>query len=192
MERAAEERGVRAGRWLKSHDTEHQGLARAVEAAALSLRLAASQLEVGCRIATLLDVIFAHHVAPTASPPSRVSHRSVRRMVDLLQAEYTRDVSLAELAAAAGLNRFHAIRAFKQYLGVPPHTYQIGLRVAKAQHLLSRGIDGSQAALASGFCDQSHLIRCFRRGWSVPPTAFYGHARAPSGCRARSNPVQAS
>jgi AraC-like DNA-binding protein len=76
-------------------------------------------------------------------------------------------VSLDELAAAAKLGKFQALRAFKRRHGIPPHTYGLCLRLSRARELIKGGMTAAAAATECGFADQSHMIRHFRR--------FYGH-----------------
>ena len=47
--------------------------------------------------------------------------------------------ALAELAAVAGLSRFELARTFRAQVGLPPHAFQLDLRVARARALLAAG-----------------------------------------------------
>jgi AraC-like DNA-binding protein len=82
-------------------------------------------------------------------------------------------LSLDELATAANLSRFRALRAFKRRHGVPPHTYELCLRLSRARELIKAGTSVVTAAMESGFADQSHLTRHFRN--------FYGYTPAQHG-----------
>lgn len=81
-------------------------------------------------------------------------------------------VDLTTLADQAGISRFHLLRSFKQKYGLPPHAYQIGLRIGKAQRLLRRGLPAAQVAVECGFTDQSHLTRHFKKTLGVTPGRF--------------------
>jgi AraC-like DNA-binding protein len=92
-------------------------------------------------------------------------------------ATYLRDnvdvaVSLDELARVAGVSKFHLVRQFRAVLGVPPHSYQIGLRVLLARRLLERGTAISEVAARIGFTDQSHLHRHFRARLGITPGRY--------------------
>ena len=48
-------------------------------------------------------------------------HPAVRKARACLEARFAENVSLSELAAEAGLSKFHLARSFTQAVGVPPH-----------------------------------------------------------------------
>ncbi|MEO8201735.1 MAG: AraC family transcriptional regulator [Gemmatimonadota bacterium] len=100
--------------------------------------------------------------------------RAVTIARDYLNAHFAEDVSLAELAALGGVDRFHLLRAFRRSTGLPPHLYQTQLRLRHAKGLLLAGTPPAQAALASGFSDQSHLIRKFKAAYGVTPGHYLG------------------
>ena len=100
---------------------------------------------------------------------------AVRTAVAYLHDDITRNVSLDELAAVAGTGKYELVRRFKAVMSVPPHTYQVALRVNLARRLLERGEQATQVAGLAGFTDQSHLNRHFRRRLGITP-ARYAHA----------------
>jgi AraC-like DNA-binding protein len=108
----------------------------------------------------------------------------IRRVREILHARFAEQVSLQELADAAGLSQFYLLRVFGHSLGVPPHQYQTHLRLAHARAHLRRG-----ARVAGGgsrrFADQSHFVRAFRRLHSLTPGMFFAHSNVslPHGLR---------
>lgn len=78
-------------------------------------------------------------------------------------------VPLQELAAMANVSRFHLVRRFRAVSGLPPHQYQTQMRVAAARRLLRAGAPIADAALRTGFVDQSHLTRHFKRIVGMTP-----------------------
>ncbi|WP_428560786.1 MAG: helix-turn-helix domain-containing protein [Solidesulfovibrio sp. DCME] len=79
---------------------------------------------------------------------------------------------LAELARGAGVGPFRLERLFRRDLGLPPGEYLLSRRVALAAARIGAGASLAEAALAAGFCDQSHLTRQFRRRMGVSPGRF--------------------
>jgi hypothetical protein len=87
---------------------------------------------------------------------------------EYLQAYYAQEVSLQELAGVANMSPFHLARLFRQTVGVPPHAYQIQLRLAHARTLLAQGFEVGYVAHETGFADQSHFTRQFKWYYLVP------------------------
>ncbi len=104
--------------------------------------------------------------------PLGAAPRSVSRARDHLHAYWSEPVTLTELSAVAGLSPFRLARVFKAATGLPPHAYQIQLRVARAQEGLRAGLPIAQVALDCGFADQSHLTRVFKRSLGFTPGQF--------------------
>ncbi|MDB6169298.1 MAG: transcriptional regulator, AraC family [Verrucomicrobia bacterium] len=95
---------------------------------------------------------------------------ALRGSRDYLHAHAAKHISLADLARVAGLSRFHFLRSFAQQFGVPPHAYQINLRIEKIRNLLKLGVPIQ--AIEAGFADQSHLIRHFKKSMKVTPGQY--------------------
>ncbi|AUG41444.1 MULTISPECIES: AraC family transcriptional regulator [Pseudomonas] len=91
---------------------------------------------------------------------------------DYLHAHAQQDISLDELGAVCGVDRFRLTRAFKAAYGLPPHAYLVQLRLAKARRLLARGAQPAEVAMALGFADQSHMGRWFVRAYGLTPAAY--------------------
>lgn len=100
---------------------------------------------------------------------------AVLRAVELMRRRLADSLTLEELADVAGLSPFHFARQFKAATGHPPHDYLIRLRVDRAQDLIRRhGRERTMAviALETGFADQSHMARHFKRVLGVSPRDF--------------------
>lgn len=103
--------------------------------------------------------------------------RPVRRAMAYLRERLSESITLDDLAAHAGLDKFHLCRAFRAQIGLPPHAYLTELRIQRAKELLTAGVRASELAPRVGLYDQSQLTRHFRRIVGVTP-ARYGNARA--------------
>jgi AraC family transcriptional regulator len=110
---------------------------------------------------------------PRAALPMGVGlpQRRLRRVIDYIQDNIASELSLAELAAVAGVSPSHFQLLFKQSVGLPVHRYIIHRRVDRAIALLRIGtLSVSELALEAGFANQSHLARCMRRVAGVTPS----------------------
>lgn len=80
---------------------------------------------------------------------------------------------LESFAAERNISRFHLLREFKKWVGLPPHRFQIQNRIRKARKMiLHDSLPLTEVALAAGFYDQSHFIRCFRKFAGMTPSEF--------------------
>lgn len=107
----------------------------------------------------------------------RKEHRYITLVRDYLKSHYAENVTLAELASIAQISPFYLLRVFHSEVGIPPHEYQTQVRIAQARKLLRKGRSISQAALETGFFDQSHLSRNFRRIVGVTPGQYLSQSK---------------
>ncbi|WP_233802623.1 helix-turn-helix transcriptional regulator [Paraburkholderia sp. HP33-1] len=117
--------------------------------------------------------------AQTRPASTRVAADDARvaRMQERLTGDLVEPVTLAEVAKAAGLSPFHAARLFAQSTGLPPHAWRNQVRLQRALAPLRAGVPVTEVAAASGFTDQSHFTRHFRRMFGVPPGQWQGTHR---------------
>lgn len=79
-------------------------------------------------------------------------------------------VSIEQLADSAGASRQHLARIFRERIGVTPKTYCQLARFQSALAYAGRAdVEWADAALATGYADQSHMIKEFRRFSSLTP-----------------------
>lgn len=98
--------------------------------------------------------------------------RRLARVRDRLLADPAVAQTLESLADLAGLSPYHLLRSFRLRYGQPPHAFHTEARLKLAEAALRRGVAIAEAAAASGFADQSHLTRAFKRYRGVTPGAF--------------------
>lgn len=91
---------------------------------------------------------------------------------EYLQAHPLEKVTLEELERAAGISRFHLVRAFKNAYRLPPHTYQNQLRINMAKKELLKRRSIIEVALETGYYDQSHFTRAFKDCVGVTPQQY--------------------
>jgi AraC-like DNA-binding protein len=103
--------------------------------------------------------------APAGSP-------AVSRVRWLLHEHFAEDLGADELAGAVGLSRFQMCRQFSRVYGVPPSAYLRQVRLREARRRLAGGAAIAEVAAATGFADQSHLTRWFRRSYGITPGVY--------------------
>jgi AraC-like DNA-binding protein len=116
----------------------------------------------------LADGLARHSDAP-GRLPARPCPRSVRLARDYLEANALRHVQSAELEALTGLDRFRLARHFRAAYATSPHRFQLMRRLQRARAMIQAGNPLAEIAPATGFSDQSHLNRHFKKAFGVTP-----------------------
>ena len=97
----------------------------------------------------------------------------MRRLVDFIEENLDRDLSLEVIAAEAEISPLYLPRAFKTAVGQSPHQYVLRRRIQKARNLLTNtDAPIADIALAVGFSSQSHLSNWFLRLVGVSPASY--------------------
>jgi AraC family transcriptional regulator len=108
--------------------------------------------------------------APRQLKKGGLSHRSLRRAKEIIDAHLDGNVSLTRLALECGMSTSHFARAFRQSVGVTPHRWLLLRRIEVAKELLCNSTQSiCEIGLDCGFADQSHLTRVFRDFVGVGP-----------------------
>ena len=102
-----------------------------------------------------------------------LSRWQLRRAMEYLEAHMTQDISLEEMAKLVGLSQSQFARSFKSSTGMPPYKWFLDARIKRAQELLLLAKEPiAFIALQTGFADQSHFTKTFRRVTGVTPKGW--------------------
>jgi AraC family transcriptional regulator len=125
-------------------------------------------------------LLAAHTGSPTTVQPIRggLAPKALLRAIERLRSDSDADVSLAALAAEAGLSRFHFCRAFKESTGLAPHAWLRQHRLEQAMNML-RDTDASvmSVAAALGYASQTAFAAGFRKLTGETPSEWRRRAR---------------
>ncbi len=101
-----------------------------------------------------------------------------------MQAHYAEPIALDQLCRLSGLSRSTLLRAFARSKGVTPYRYLENIRISAAKKLLEQGSSPVEAAMATGFSDQSHFTRYFSQFLGLSPGVYrdiFGKKGRPGG-----------
>lgn len=104
--------------------------------------------------------------------PAPKRHPAVGRIRTYIDERYAEPIHLDTLAQIAGLSRYHLLRIYREAEGKTPHDYLQEVRIRRAKDLLDRGSSIVEAALATGFYDQSHFTNTFRKITGTTPRRY--------------------
>lgn len=129
-----------------------------------------------CQDELLLDFLRYLVVRCSCNPPGQQKlgneGPAVNRIRRYIQDNFAKPIALSDLGRIANLSSFHLHRVFCREIGMPPHAYQTQVRINRAKELVRKRRPLSEIALATGFADQSHLTRHFRRLVGVTPGRY--------------------
>ncbi|MEU0738128.1 AraC family transcriptional regulator [Streptomyces sp. NPDC006134] len=130
------------------------------------------ELEAASRLALIGERLRAALRPGQARPAPRRDPVLARRLRELLDARVAEGLTLDEATVLLGAHPAHLVRAFSTAYGIAPHQYLTSRRVGRARRLLLAGHAPAEVAAATGFHDQSHLTRHFKKLVGVPPGRY--------------------
>lgn len=139
----------------------------------ICLENSASKLEKeSLLIWTFAQLISKYAQAPPLIKPVSPEILAVKLTQEYLKANYSENISLEQLSNLVNLKPLRLLRVFRKALGLPPHAYLVQVRITEAKKLLARGMSIVDVAIETGFNDQSHLHRHFKRHVGVTPGKY--------------------
>lgn len=129
-------------------------------------------------VATSLAVSILCSISPYANreyayKPYGLGPSKRKRVIDYIESNLHRPITLDELAGVCSLSVFHFTRMFKVYYGMSPLRYLAYRRVDAAKHMLMLSKEPlAQIAFSCGFASQSHFTTKFKAVTGVTPAAY--------------------
>ena len=148
----------------------------------LSLNTAPERLYVESQLTKLAVLLMCRHSTVSQAarilPSSGLTRNQARRVLEYIESNLSRELTLSELAGIAELSLHHFARMFKKTIGVSPYRYVLERRVERAK-LMLRSARASlvDISLSVGFYSQSHFTSAFGRMVGATPTEFQGSSR---------------
>lgn len=106
------------------------------------------------------------------SPSDPNIKQKIGKVVIYIEENLTKELSLQKLADEIDLSKYQLIRGFRREEGTTPWKFLIEKRIEKVKELLAEGMPPGQAAVESGFYDQSHLNKVFRENTGQTPKKY--------------------
>ncbi len=101
--------------------------------------------------------------------------RRLRRAIEFMHDNFSRELQLEEIASAAYLSEYHFARLFKQITGVTVHVYLANIRLERARKLIvETAYSINEIAAMVGYQSQSHFTKIFKSATGITPRAYRG------------------
>lgn len=105
-------------------------------------------------------------------PSDVILKDKVGKVIIYIEQHLTEDLSLNKLADEIELSKYQLIRGFQKEEGTTPWKFLVQKRIENVKKLLEDGMSPGQAAVESGFYDQSHMNKAFREATGQTPKEY--------------------
>lgn len=96
----------------------------------------------------------------------------VEKACAFMERHFRERIDLDQICRHAALSKSALLRAFPKSKGVTPYRYLLNIRIGRAKKLLEQGVPPVEAALQTGFSDQSHFTNCFNSFIGLAPGVY--------------------
>lgn len=121
----------------------------------------------------LLSLLIQNYGQPFESciPECR---QEIERACEYMEQHFTERIYLDQVCRHAGLSKSTLLRAFTKSKGITPYRYLETIRINEAKKLLAKGVPPVEAAMRTGFSDQSHFTNYFSQFLGLAPGIYQG------------------
>ena len=119
----------------------------------------------------LLDALITRYAQPFDAPMPECM-AEIGQACAFMDEHYSERITLEQLCRHCGLSKSTLLRAFTKERGITPYRYLENVRINQAKKLLEQGTSPAQAALMTGFTDQSHFTNYFSMFTGVAPGVY--------------------
>lgn len=96
----------------------------------------------------------------------------IEKACAFMEQHFADRIYLDQICRHVGLSRSTLLRAFTKSKGVTPYSYLENIRIGEAKKLLEQGVPPIEAAMQTGFSDQSHFSNYFNRFIGLAPGLY--------------------
>lgn len=120
----------------------------------------------------LLEQVLQEYAAPFESLDVTEPDEQIKNLCAYMEQHYADNISLETLLSMTSFGKSYLLRSFTKQLGVSPYRYLQTIRIGRAKKLLEQGIEPIEAAILTGFSDQSHFSNFFKSFIGLTPKQY--------------------
>ncbi|MCY7844404.1 AraC family transcriptional regulator [Bacillus haynesii] len=120
----------------------------------------------------LLEELFRTYSDVTFLENAPEPSDEVKAVCGYLESHYQENITLEHLSKLTGWSKYHLLRSFTKQKGISPYSYLETVRINHAKKLLEEGVKPIDAAFQTGFSDQSHMTKFFKRQVGLTPKQY--------------------
>ncbi|URN93387.1 MAG: AraC family transcriptional regulator [Candidatus Pristimantibacillus lignocellulolyticus] len=119
-----------------------------------------------------MEVLIQAQSSISTKIPVSEAFDEIEKVCNYLEENYTKTITLNHLSDLAGWSKYHLLRSFTKKKGLSPYSYLETIRVNHAKKLLEQGLKPIEVSFVTGFSDQSHLTKLFKRQIGLTPKQY--------------------
>jgi len=119
----------------------------------------------------LIEQLIKEYTEPAGESLSKVSEE-IGTACTYMENHFAELITLDDLSELSNLNKYTLLRNFTKQRGVTPYQYLETIRISEAKKLLEKGIGPLNAAMQTGFSDQSHFTKFFKKLIGLTPKQY--------------------
>lgn len=101
-----------------------------------------------------------------------VTSEEIQKACTYMESNFAELITLDDLSKLSSLNKYTLLRKFTKQRGVTPYQYLETIRIGEAKKLLEKGVGPLDAAMQTGFVDQSHFTKFFKKLIGLTPKQY--------------------
>lgn len=141
------------------------------------------QLEIKGLLFIFLSQLFSNKyfkVVATADSSKNKKVERLKSVIDYIQSNYNKPISIKELATVVNYSEFHFIRFFREQTGLTCVQYINLIRLDMASRLLKEtSLSITEISLDVGFDNVSYFIRVFKNKYGLTPDKYRKSIKHP-------------
>lgn len=119
----------------------------------------------------LIEQLITEYTEPIKESLAEVSEE-IHRACAYMENHFAKSITLDDLSKLSNVNKYTMLRNFTKQRGVTPYQYLETIRVGEAKKLLEKGADPLDVAMRTGFADQSHFTKFFKKLIGLTPKQY--------------------
>lgn len=120
----------------------------------------------------LIEQLLDEYTLPYTETKESGLNSEIKEVCSYIDEHYAERITLDELSKVAKMNKYSLLRSFTRIMGITPYRYLETVRINAAKKLLENGTEPIDAAMETGFVDQSHFSNFFKEFIGLTPKQY--------------------
>lgn len=156
--------------WFNQFLARDPAIAQVTRSLIEAMRAGVDELYAGTVSAWLSAHIVVGNRGSDSRRPGELSDRRLARVIELVTVHFADPLTLEQLAAEAGISKYHFTRVFRQKVGMTPYRFVKETRLAAAREMLvTTDLAVAEIATHCGFTAASHFATAFSQRYGMSP-----------------------